>query len=168
MRNLRKKLRRSAHKHKNELLQHLDDLVSFPADSSRSDQEQQEDSSCNWLNLLDHSGLIHVNEMVYQTIICMEVQLRPMLVKKCQEQLHGLNVQCIVEKLTKDEDVLFHWTLVSGSWDEEVASTLLHMVTELWVTIREFAHVSAWIEKHKQSTKKSIQKSQGVRKNLNV
>ena len=166
VRNLRKKLRRSAHKHKSELLQHLDDLVSFPADSSGSDQEQQE--GCNWLNLLDRGGLIHVNEMVYQTIICMEVQLRPMLVKKCQEQSHGLNVQCVVEKLTNDEDVLFYWTLVSGTWDEEVASALLHMVTELWVTIREFAHVSAWIEKHKQSAKKSLQKSQGVRKKLNI
>ena len=31
-------------------------------------------ASCNWLNLLDRGGLFHVNEMVYQTIICMEVQ----------------------------------------------------------------------------------------------
>ena len=161
-------MRRSAHKHKSELLQHLEDLVSFPADSSGSDQEQQEGSSCNWLNLLDRGGLIHVNGMVYQTIICMEIQLRPMLEKKCQEPSHCLNMQSIVEKLTRDEDVLFYWTLVSGMWDNEVASTLLHMVTELWVTIREFAHVSAWIEKHKQSTKKSLQKSLGVRKKLYV
>ena len=52
----------------------------------------------------------------------------------------------------------FYWTLVSGTWDEEVASTLLHMITELWVTIREFAHVSAWIEKHRHSTKKESPK----------
>ena len=26
-------------------------------------------------------------------------------------------------------------------WDDEVANTLLNIVTELWVTIREFAHV---------------------------
>jgi len=67
VRNFRKKLRWSAHKHKSELLQHLDDLVSFPADSSGSDQEQQEDSICNRLNLLDHGGSIHVNEMVYKS-----------------------------------------------------------------------------------------------------
>jgi len=118
----------------------LDDLVSFPADSSGSDQEQQEGSSCNWLNLLDHGGLINVNEMVYHTIICMEIHLRPML-EKCQEPSHCLNVQSIVKKLTHDEDVLFYWTLASGMWDDEVANTLLNIVTELWVTIREFAHV---------------------------
>jgi len=71
--------------------------------------------------------------MVCQTIICMEIQLRPVLEKKCQAQSHGLNVQCIVEKLTNNKDVLFYWTLVSGTWDEEVASTLLHAVTELWL-----------------------------------
>jgi len=69
---------------------------------------------------------------------------------------HDLNVQSMVEKLASDEDVLFHWTLVSGTLDAEVASTLLHMITELWITIREFPHVSGWIEKHKKSIKKSL------------
>jgi len=55
VRNVRNRLRRFAHKHKGELLQHL-----VLHDSSESDQEEQADLSCNWLN---HGGLMYVNEM---------------------------------------------------------------------------------------------------------
>ena len=163
IRNLRKRLTRSAHPLKDELLQLLDDLVTTPDDAS-----EPEDSSSDWLMLIDRGGLIHVNEMMYQTLAYMELELRPLLKKKCQDHVHGITIENTVEKLCKNENVLFHWNLVSGMWDanSEVAKTLLHMVAELWVTIREFAHVSAWIEKHKQAAKQNLQKSKGVRKKL--
>ena len=166
IRNLRKKLKRSAHPLKDELLQLLDDLVTS---DNADDFSELEGSSSDWLMLINRGGLIHVNEMMYQTLVYMELELRPLLKEKCQDYTrHGVTIKSTVEKLCKNENVLFHWNLMSGIWDaeSEVAKTLLHMVAELWLTMREFSHVSAWIEKHKQAAKQNLQKSKGVRKKL--
>ena len=65
-------------------------------------------------------------------------------------------------------DVLFYWNIVSESWEEEVASTMLRMIVNLWITIRKFSAASGWIEIHKQASSKQLQKSKGVRKRLNI
>ena len=62
--------------------------------------------------------------------------------------------------------MLFYWSLLSAGWETEEEQALLSLVTDMWVTIRGFAFVSAWVERHKQLKKKSVQKSKGVRKNL--
>ena len=60
-----------------------------------------------------------------------------------------------------------HWKAVSAEWEAEEAKTLFTMMVDLWVTMRGFSYVSAWMERRKQETKKSVQKSQALRKKLN-
>ena len=65
-----------------------------------------------------------------------------------------------------DEDVQFHWSMLAVNWDNEEADALLPMLAEQWVTVRGFSFTSGWMEKFKQTAKKSIQKSKGIRKQL--
>ena len=63
------------------------------------------------------------------------------------------------ESILHDEDVSFHWALLSGDWEEEEERTLLPMIVDLWVTMRGFSYGSAWNENYKQTKQKSTQKS---------
>ena len=69
------------------------------------------------------------------TVFQMELELRPML----EEGLHGIEYDNVIERITErlvnSADVLFYWNIVSESWEEEVASTLMRMIVNLWITI---------------------------------
>ena len=73
----------------------------------------------------------------------------------------------LINSIEKDEMVQCHWTAMSAEWEPEESQILFTMVTNLWVTMRGFSYASAWMERWKQETKKSIQKSQPLRKKLN-
>ena len=67
------------------------------------------------------------------------------------------------------EDIQFYWLIVTADFEvdeDEVQSTLLSMIVELYLTIRGFSFASNWIEQYKQSPKESTQKSKSLRKNL--
>ena len=53
-----------------------------------------------------------------------------------------------------DEDILFYWSVLTASWDDEVAITIFHMILDMWITIRGFSTASAWVEQFKTSNKK--------------
>ena len=69
-------------------------------------------------------------------------------------------------ELQQSEDVLFHWSLIAATWDDEVAAKLMTMIVELWVTVRGFSLASAWIERYKGATKKTLQKAKPLRKQI--
>ena len=56
--------------------------------------------------------------------------------------------------------------MLAVNWDNEEADALLPIIAEQWVTVRGFSFASAWMENFKQTNKKSIQKSKGIRKQL--
>ncbi len=55
------------------------------------------------------------------------------------------------------------WSL---TWEEEVSHVLLQKMAEHWMKLRGFSFASALVEKHKQSKKANLQKSKGLRKQL--
>ena len=71
-----------------------------------------------------------------------------------------------VESILANDDVLFYWSTLSGNWEKEEADVLLRMIVEHWVTVRGFSFTSAFMEKFKQSNKKTIQKTKGLRKTV--
>lgn len=59
--------------------------------------------------------------------------------------------------ITSDEDVLFHWCMMSANdLEDNQVSVLLNKIVEPWVTIRGYSFVSAWVKK---ASKKTIQHS---------
>ena len=153
---LKKKLSGSAHPLKQELIEHLDELV-----VPDPNEDISGDASTDWINLIDRGGLIHVNEMMYQMMKQMEIIVRPYL----KSESTTLNDDAI-KAICLDDNVLFYWELLSGMWEVDERDALFKMIIELWVTIRGFAYASGWLEHYKQTIKTSLQKSKGVRKKL--
>ena len=51
------------------------------------------------------------------------------------------------------------WSMLSVDIDDSFSSELLDDIIKLWVTIRGFSTVSAWMEEYKQTTKTGTHKS---------
>lgn len=151
---LRKKLEHGSHPLKEELILCLYDMT-------EDDGQENTSQSEHWINLIDRGGLKHVNSATYMLFVAMELCIRKHIHKSSHQTLDHLK-----EEIPGDEDVQFQWAIISANWDREEAQTLLPLIIQLWVTIRGFSYASAWMEKHKQTTKKSTQKTKGVRKQL--
>ena len=158
-RSLFKKIKKSSHQNKDELLLCLDDMV-------QGDTGTETDVSQDWITALNRGGLINVTSEMYMVICAMEIELRPHLQKDLSHISHFRH--SIVESIMVNEDVLFFWSILSAPWEveTEIEQELLRMVADLWMTVRGFSFVSAWIEKFKALNKKTTQKSKGLRKTL--
>ena len=115
---------------------------------------------------MDRGGFSHVNNATYCAFLAMELELRKHISLQSVHKVNDDFKKKVLKSIVENEDVLFHWTLVATDWEEEEATALLKLVADLFVTIRGFAFVSSWMELRKQETKKSTQKSKGVRKCL--
>ena len=69
---LQKKLLRSAHPLKQQLLLCLYDLI--------NDGEDEADTTCEWMEQIDRGGLTHVNNATYNVFLAMEVELRRQII----------------------------------------------------------------------------------------
>ena len=150
---LRKKLLKSAHPSKNELVVCLLDML--------DDGEDEQTESHEWILKLDRGGLTHITNVCYQLFVAMELHIRRHL--QPNKSVNFLEVQA---SILSNKDVLFYWSIVGSDWEEEESAALLPMVVNLWVTMRGFSNASAWVETYKAEHKKSVQKSKGVRKQL--
>ena len=74
----------------------------------------------------------------------------------------------LVSNIISDDDVFFKWSMLAANWFQSNADVLLKMIAEEWNTLRGFSCTSAWMEKHKQSTCISLQKSKGTHRKLAV
>ena len=69
----------------------------------------------------------------------------------------------------EDKVVQFYWIISTADFkiDDMVAhDLLLYKIVEIFITIRGFSKASAWIEKYKQSVKKTTQCSKSVHRDL--
>ena len=74
-----------------------------------------------------------------------------------------------LKKVTSCEDVQFYWLITSADFeidDRETHETLLQMIVELYLTMRGFSYASVGMEKFKQATKKSTQRSKSLCRDL--
>ena len=58
------------------------------------------------------------------------------------------------------------WSMLSMEWEEQTIDVLLEMLVNQYVTVRGFSFASMMIEKFKQVSKKTTQKTKGIRKGL--
>ena len=156
---LRKRLESSSNPRKEELVLLIMDL----SDDDTSDDSGKVES---WTTLIDRGGLFHVSDSTYTLFHAMEEEVRDHLRKMPAHKITDGFKQKLLSSIASNEDVLFYWSMLSADADEEDAQTLLKMMIELWVTIRGFAFASSWIELHKQASKKTIQRSKALRRNV--
>lgn len=73
----------------------------------------------------------------------------------------------IIKNIVQNEDVQFHWVLLSQDIDDpHNAEALLVEIVKLWVTIRGFSLAASWMEEYKKNTCKTTEKSTGLHKSI--
>ena len=116
-----------------------------------------------WISKANRGGLFEVNDSCF--LFFRSVELRTQL---CLPQL--LNRQRTKESVMKsiedDDDVQFHWCMLSIDIEDEYAQELLKHIIELWVCVRGFAMASSWLEDYKVATGSTVKKSKPLRKRL--
>ena len=152
---LHKKIERSSHPIKKELLVCLEDITQH--DGIRDDSQ-------DWVQCIDRGGLKHVNSNMYMLLVAMEEEMQCTL--RQQEIYQAELKKSVTENIATSDDVLFYWCLLSADWDAEEGEALLPLIIDIFVTMRGFAFASAWVEQNKMLQKKNTQKSKGIRKHL--
>ena len=158
-RKVMKKIEKSSSANKQNLMKCLAGLLEEDGESSAS-------ASTHWIDAIDRGGLWHVKEGTYMLFSAMEEEIRCHFhASKVQEMTEGCK-GAITHSVLANDDVLFHWCLLSYETDDEDATELLHMLVDLWITIQGFSFASSWLELYKREKKKGIQRSKPLRKDI--
>ena len=130
------------------------------------DEEEGEYDAKQWVKSVDRGGLCRVKEETYQLFYAMELFVRQHLsIQQADKLVNGSRAE-IEKKLLEDEEVLFAWSIASVELDDKTGAILLKMIVDLWLTIRGFSFVGAFIEQYKNATKKGLQRSKALRKKV--
>ena len=116
------------------------------------------EESNDWMRAVDRGGLKHATNMTFAMLASAEAELRKHI---HEHTANELNLTVAKEKILCNDDVQFYWEMVSVDWKEEVTTVLLELVSDEYLKIRGHS-----TEKYKKESKKSVQKSKGVRKQL--
>ena len=80
----------------------------------------------------------------------------------------ALTKDALVCEVVHDEDVQFHWSILSVDIEEDNnPNKLLRHMIDLWVTIRAHAFTSSWIQQFKLKNHKCTSKQNRAQKTLN-
>ena len=69
-----------------------------------------------------------------------------------------------MKSIEEDNDVQFHWCMLSVDINVEYTQELLHELINKWVHMRRFAMASSWLEEYKLVSGKTVKKSKPLRK----
>lgn len=146
-------------------LPNKEDMLLFISDMS-GDEWDEEKGTEVWTNGIDRGGLWHINDNVYTMFYLIEENIRKHLKVQSAKKLNMDTKDTILDDIYTNEDILFQWSLLSASVDENVGMIILQKIANLYVTIRGFAFASSCLELYKQQYKKKTQKSKSLRKKL--
>ena len=117
-----------------------------------------------WIRKVNRGGLFCINDHAYKLFYRIDQELRIRLPQQLKS--HDSCKEELIETIASNDEVQFIWSMLSVDIDDSFSSELLKDIIKLWVTIRGFSTVLAWMEEYKQSTKTNTQKSKGLRKTL--
>ena len=142
----------TAHPFKDAFVECLKSLAHL--ESENTEEETIQSYTKRWVNAVDRGGLFRVKDEVYSLFVELEKKLRVYMSDVIRKR--KIDRAFIEDALTSDEDVLFHWCIVSTTLDDQQASReLLRKIVHLYVTIRGFSSAGAFVEYYKQCTKKT-------------
>ena len=154
IRSLKKKMGRLKLVNKDELIKCLEEMV---------ENERSTHHSADWIKSVDRGGLVHVDDMTYTVFVEIELVTRRYLNSK---SARDVNMSSIVELIMVDEDVLFSWSIVAAGWENETSEVLLRLIAKHFITLRGFSFAKSIMELYKKKVKQTVQKSKGLRKQL--
>ena len=121
--------------------------------------------SGSWMHLVDGGGLYHVEDMVYNLFLVLELLADQELNQLLQK---GKGLQKLkknkLDWLCDDDEIQFIWCLVSVTIQEEsVRQQLLHDIAYLWITTRTHSKLQ---EDHKKAKAECVKGKPSLRKQL--
>ena len=135
----------------------------------RRDSDENEDSyleyTQRWIRTTDRGGLFRINDAVYGLFYELEKLVRKTLLRLMTRDVERGKKE-IVDEVTSDSSVQFHWSMIAADLDEEIGQQLLVEIVQLWLTVRGFSVAGAFVEQYIQITKASTRKSTSLRKGL--
>ena len=123
-----------------------------------------DDTSDNWLKLVDRGGLWHINNKDFAVFAIMEEHIRHHL-STLGSKPEG-TTQLLIDGLLQNDDLLFEWHFCTSQIDNEIGMLLLKHLINLYVTVRGFAFASSCLELYKQSQKTTLSKQKALGKKL--
>ena len=154
---VKKNIEASKYPHKGTLLLCLMDLC---------DEDEDVSESADWVHAVNRGGLCLVSETTAMLFHEMELLVRKVSNKEGKlKDITNLRER-VKESVLQDESVQFHWCMLTTDIEEDKAKILLTMIVDLFITVRGFSFTKSFMEMYKQATKKSTQKSKGLRKTL--
>ena len=131
-----------------------------------NEEEAVASSAADWVNEVDRGGLWKVQEGTYMQFASMEEEVREHFqTGRVRHMKDGFKERVSVVMSTNDE-VLFHWCMLTAEIEEVHAQVVLDMLITLWITIRGFSFASAFLEMYKQEKKRGLQRSKALRKDI--
>ena len=162
IRAVRKKVEASAHHLKEEIVLAL---FSFREDESNDVEGHDDGEQEDWTATINRGGLYQIKTEFFNFLGAMELAVkRHYRMGQCK-----IASRPEVEKNVKDdEEVQFWWDTLCAILDieDETSQALLEVLVSFYVPFRGFAFTSRWMEKYKQQSRKSIQKSRSLRNKL--
>ena len=129
-------------------------------------EEGSASATCQWVDLVDRGGLVHVKEETYMLFCAMELEVREHFQLQKTTKLAEGYKEHIEKCVLQNEEILFQWCMLTVDVDDTDGAVVLGMLIKFWITIRGFSFTGAWLELYKQRKKKTLQKSKALRKDI--
>ena len=102
----------------------------------KGNEDETTASSADWVNEVDREGLWKVQERTCMLFAAMEEEVREHFqIGHVRDVKDGFGERVTVAVST-NEEVLFHWCMLTAEVEEAHAEAVLHMLIDLWITIR--------------------------------
>ena len=102
--------------------------------------------------------------MYFLFLVAVEIEFRKHLSISGISNDSGNIKESALQGVYGNEDVLYHWEIVSINWSAAETEELMSLIVQHYITVRGFSFAKAFMEDYKQSMNKSTQKSKGLRK----
>ena len=119
-----------------------------------------------WIDKVDQAGITILSEGGYDFFLSLELQTYESI-RQLQQTVKGMNVESVVERTLDNEDILFHWAMLSlDISNEKDSSLLLTFIIRLWIKMRGHSYALAITEAYKEITGHQVKRAKSLRKQL--
>lgn len=122
------------------------------------------DYARRWFDSINRGGAFEVDDMAFEFFLTVEKKIRVYLRSLHDSCQH--NHATVIDDLTSDQDILYHWSTVSIDLSEAESLELLRDIVHLWLNIRGFSVVGTWNEQYKRLNNETMKSQPGLRKSL--
>ena len=120
----------------------------------RGDYAGLNDDVQQWFDDVNRGGLVEVKEQTLELFQLIECLTCHQLQKAFGSTANKTDIHLIVEFIIKDEGVHCSWLRIAAGIPEDLGSTLLRGIIELWLKMRGHSMASQIVESYKQSAAK--------------